>query len=60
MSNRLEWLSEHKFGVHLAAFLLMILLPVGMYMAAQRDATNWIWALLGLIVAGNFLTIATR
>ncbi len=60
MTRGLNWLSDHKFKVHLLAFALMVLPPVPMYMAAQRDAAGWIWFLLGFVVAGNLLVLLSK
>ena len=60
MTKGLNWLSDHKFKVHLLAFTLMVLPPIPMYMAATHDAVGWIWFLLGFVVAGNLLVLLSR
>ena len=60
MQNLLDWLSAHKFRAHLSAFILMILTPVALYFAAQRDALGWIWGLLVVIILANILLIFVR
>ncbi len=57
MDKLIRLLSEHKFKTHMLAFLLMVLPPVPLYVAAQNGAANWILALLGLVVAGNILAL---
>jgi hypothetical protein len=60
MAKGLNWLSDHKFKVHLLALALMVLPPIPMYMAAQRDVAGWIWFMLGFVVAGNLLVLLSR
>jgi hypothetical protein len=60
MRTFLNRLSENKFQVHLLAFCIMILVPVPLYFAAQRQATIWIWMLIAVFAAANLLVIAVR
>jgi hypothetical protein len=60
MTQLMQWLHKHNFWAYLLAFLLMILPPVGLYVAAQAGATGWIWALLAMIVLGNALVLLIR
>ncbi|MEW5870569.1 MAG: hypothetical protein AB1894_14945 [Chloroflexota bacterium] len=60
MNNLRNWLGKHPFEVHLIAFTLMILPPIPIYLAAQRGATGWIIALLGLVVLGNLLELLVK
>jgi hypothetical protein len=53
-----KWLARRKFAANLLAFLLMVLPAIGLYSAAEWNATGWIWALLGVVVAANLLAIA--
>jgi hypothetical protein len=57
MARFLKWLSTHKFEVHTLAFLMMVLPPVPLYIAAQRGAELWIWALMAPVVAANILVL---
>jgi len=50
-----KWMNDHKFGIALIAFGLMLLPPIGMYYAAQQNATDWIWGLLAVVVVGNLI-----
>jgi hypothetical protein len=50
-------LREQTFKIHLTAFLLMILPPLPMYLAAQSGNTVWLFVLLGLVILGNFLVV---
>lgn len=49
-----------SFVKSLLALLLMIVPPPAMYLAAQQEATGWIWTLVGLVVAGNLLVILNK
>jgi|GEM_PF-2213943 len=60
MRTILNRLSENKFRVHLLAFSIMILAPAPLYLAAQHQATPWIWILVALFSAANLLVIAVR
>lgn len=60
MENFLNWLSDHKFQMHLLAFFLMTLPPLALYFAALAGATGWIWGLIGVVLTGNLLAILTR
>jgi hypothetical protein len=53
----LVWLRKHKFEAHLIAFLLMILPPIPLYLAAQEGAQSWIILLLVPVVMGNLLEL---
>ena len=55
-----QFLSAHKFQAHLLAFLLMVLPPAGMYLAARAGAFTWIWILLAIVVLGNLLAIVVK
>ncbi len=60
MNRLLEWLSVHKFEAHLISFLLIIVPSGGLYYAAQIGSASLILALLGLVITGNLLAVATR
>jgi hypothetical protein len=60
MTTLLSKLSDHKFQVHTLAFLLMVIPPVFMYLAAVQSATGWIWLLIGLVASGNLLAFLTK
>jgi hypothetical protein len=51
------WIKQHKFELALLAFGLIVLPSMALYLAAQNGATGWIWALLGLVVAGNLVSL---
>jgi len=55
-----KWLAKNKFEVHLLAFLLMVLPPIPLYYAAQREAPGLIWALLAFVICGNLLALLSR
>ena len=55
-----QFLNAHKFQAHLLAFLLMVLPPAGLYLAARSGAIAWIWVLLAVVVLGNLLAIAVK
>lgn len=46
--------------VGLSAFLLMVLPPTGMYLAARHDAQGWIWGLLAAVVVGNLIALGVK
>ena len=60
MRKGLNWLHTHRYAAHLVAFILMVLPPLPMYYFAQRDATGWVWALLGIVILGNLVALLTR
>ncbi len=51
---------KKTFRYHTLAFLLMMLPPIPLYFAAQVSAVGWIWALLGLVIAGNLLALVIK
>jgi formate/nitrite transporter FocA (FNT family) len=53
----LAWMRKHKFEAHSIAFLLMILPPILLYLAAQDGAVTWIIVLLVPVVLGNILEL---
>lgn len=55
----MEWLKKHKVETSLVALLLMILPPLPMVFYAQSGKMGWVWFLLGIIILGNVLAIAT-
>jgi len=57
MANLTAWVNRYKYPLHSLALILMVLPPVGMYLAAQAGAVIWIWVLLAFVVAGNLLAI---
>jgi predicted MFS family arabinose efflux permease len=44
--------------MHALAFGVMILTPMLMYITAQGETIVWIWILLALFAAGNFLALS--
>lgn len=50
-------LGRNKFELHLIAFLMMVISPVGMYFAAQGNASAWICILIGVVVVANLLVV---
>jgi hypothetical protein len=59
MHKGLNWLQTNRYSAHLVAFFLMILPPLPMYYCAQRGATGWVWALLGIVILGNVIALFT-
>lgn len=57
MANYTAWINRHKYPLHSLALILMVLPPIGMYLAASAGAAIWIWVLLAFVVAGNLLAI---
>lgn len=55
-----QWLKKHKFAIAITAFLLMLLPPLGMILAARHDAQGWIWGLLVAVVAGNLIALGVK
>lgn len=60
MKSFLNWLSAHKFAAYLTAFLLMILPPVPLYLAANAGVSAWMVFLITMIAAGNLLAVLVR
>jgi hypothetical protein len=60
MTRLLNWTRKHKFETHVAAFLLMILPPIAMYLAATQGATQWTWILIGFVITGNLLVLIVK
>jgi uncharacterized membrane protein YedE/YeeE len=57
MTDTTTWVNRHKHRLHSLALVLMVVPPVGMYLAAGAGALIWIWVLLAFVVAGNLLAI---
>jgi hypothetical protein len=57
MANYTAWVNRNKHRLHSLSLVLMVVPPVGMYLAAQAGAVIWIWVLLAFVVAGNLLAI---
>jgi hypothetical protein len=55
----MKLLREHKFEVHLIAFLLMSLPCVGLYFSANANSQVSSGVLLSLIILGNGLVLFT-
>lgn len=60
MKTIINWLSQHKFISHSAAFLLMILAAIPMYWAAKHAAEPVIWILTILFISANGIVLATK
>jgi hypothetical protein len=60
MRKTFAWLKNNKFTIHSLAFLLMILIPLPLFWAAQQAAEGWILLLLSLFIGGNLLVLATQ
>jgi membrane protein YqaA with SNARE-associated domain len=50
-------LQKHAYKIHLAAFFLMVLPPVGLYFTVLAGSLALTWILLGLVVLGNILVL---
>jgi len=60
MRNFANWrenLTKHKFQLYLVAFLMMVIPPVPMYIAARNSSTPVVWCLLGVIILANSLVL---
>lgn len=55
-----DWLRRHVYPVHWIAFLLMILPPIPMYLAARRGSWGWVVICLSMVVLGNILAMLVR
>ena len=60
MKNFQSWLDRHKFEAHLAAFVVMVVAPLALYLAARNAAGGAIWALLCLVALANLLVVLVR
>jgi len=57
MSPLRLWLSSRSYALHLTAFLLMLVSPPLMFLAAQRGLTAWIYPPLALFIFANLLEL---
>ena len=57
MNKPIQWLRRHTFETHLIAFLVMVIPTIGLYFAAQRNLTPFIWILIGIVIIGNLLVL---
>ena len=57
MKHTQNWLGEHRYPLHVTAFLLMLASPLLMFLAAQRGATTWICPPLALFIFANLLEL---
>ena len=53
----LNWLSKNKFQAHLAAFLLMVIVSIGMLLLMRGDNRVLIWLMIALLAGANILAI---
>ena len=56
----INWLSKYKFQSHLAAFLLMVLTSIGLYLAIDADTPALTWGLLSGFAVANFLAVLVK
>jgi hypothetical protein len=54
------WRSKHKFQLQLTAFLMMLIAPVPLFLAAQRGDNGWIWFWLCIIILANLLVMLVK
>lgn len=52
-----SWLNQKKFELHLIAFIMMVMSPIGMYFAAQGNASGSILLLLWVVILANLLVM---
>jgi hypothetical protein len=57
MRHTLKYLRKHKYEAYIAAFMLIVLPALPLYIAAQREAAGWIAGLLALVILGNLLAV---
>jgi hypothetical protein len=55
-----QWLKRNKHLVHLIAFLMIMLPSAVLYPLAEKEATDLIWILMAIIVAGNVLVVSSK
>jgi len=53
-------LSKHKFQLQLIAFLIMLLAPIPLYLAAQQNSTSCIWFWLCTFILANLLVMLVK
>ncbi len=58
--NLFHWIDKHTYPVHTAAFALMILASVMMYLAAEAGAPTLIWIGMTVFIIANLLALAAR
>ena len=56
----MKWLKSHAFAFRLTSFLLMVLVPILMYAAAQRGFDTALWLLLSTSALGASLMLAVK
>ena len=56
----IRWLRDHKFESHLAAFLLMILSSIGLYLAVGRSSNEITNLFIGVFVLANLIAIFVK
>ena len=56
MSTARKWLQDHAYPTHVTAFLLMLVAPPLMYLAAQHNPA-WIYPPLALFILANLLEL---
>jgi len=52
-----KWLKKYTFQLKVASFILMLVLPVGLYFAAEAGATGLIWLQLALSASTGLVLI---
>lgn len=57
MNHARKWLQDRAYPLHVVAFLLMLISPLLMYLAAQQGATTWIYPPLALFILANLLEL---
>jgi len=60
MSKNSRWLQKHTYPIHTLAFGMMILAPLGLYLAAQSGSIPWMWTLIGLFAISNGLLLVVK
>ena len=57
MNPARKWLQDRAYAAHVAAFLMMLVAPLLMYLAARHAITAWIYPPLALFILANLLEL---
>jgi len=56
----LKWIRTHSFTAHTIAFVLLMVSPIPMFLAAREGSLGWIAGLLSLVILGNLIELSLK
>ncbi len=56
----MNWIREHKFEAHLAAFLLMVIPSILLYFINRGENVSILWGLIGIFAIGNIFAMIIK